>query len=67
MVVFNTRMSLQTSYTLAWALYSLTTNPEAQEKLRSEIQRVVGTDQIVTPAHINEMTYLRNVLKETQR
>ena len=48
-------------------LYLLAINPEAQEKPRSEIQRVVGSDQIVTPAHINEMTYLRSALKETLR
>ncbi len=57
----------QTSYTLSWVLYSLASNSEVQEKLRDEIHRVVGSDRIVTPAHINQMSYLRNILRETQR
>ncbi len=57
----------QTSYTLSWVLYSLARNSEVQEKLRDEIHRVVGSDRIVTPAHINQMSYLRNTLRETQR
>ena len=57
----------QTSYTLMWCLYCLATNPEAQEKLRSEVQQVVGDSEIVTPEHVGRMPYLRNVVKETQR
>lgn len=58
---------LQTSYTLMWSLYCLATNPEAQEKLRSEVQQTVGDSEIVTPEHVGRMPYLRNVVKETQR
>ena len=50
-----------------WCLYSLARNPEAQERLRSEVREVVGDSKIVTPEHIGKMTYLRNVIKETQR
>ena len=50
-----------------WCLYCLATNPEAQEKLRSEVQQVVGDSEIVTPEHVGRMPYLRNVFKETQR
>lgn len=56
-----------TSYTLGWVLYCLATNPEAQERLRQEVQSVVGSDSVVTPAHIDHMLYLRNTIKETQR
>ena len=58
---------LQTSYTLMWSLYCLATNPEAQEKLRSEVQQTVGDSEIVTPEHVARMSYLRNVAKESQR
>ena len=58
---------LQTSYTLMWCLYCLGTNPEAQEKLRSEVQQVVGDSEMVTPEHVGRMPYLRHVVKETQR
>ena len=59
--------NLQTSYTLAWCLYNLGRNPEVQKKLRSEVQRVVGSDEMVTPAHINHMPFLRDCFKESLR
>ena len=50
-----------------WALYCLANNPDAQEKLRSEVKQVVGNSEIVTPEHVGRMPYLRNVVRETQR
>ena len=50
-----------------WSLYILATNPEAQDKLRSEVQEVVGDSELVTPEHVGRMPYLRNVVKETTR
>lgn len=64
---FLTKVILQTSNTLSWALYCLATNPEAQEKLRSEVMAVVGSDELVTPEHIAKMPYLHGCIKETQR
>ena len=61
------RLCLQTSYTLAWCLYNLARNPEVQEKLRSEVQSIVGSDEMVTPAHIHRMPYLRDCFKESLR
>ena len=58
---------LQTSFTQAWALYMLATNPGVQERLRSEVRKVVGPDDIVTPDHISKMPYLRDTVKETLR
>ena len=60
-------LSFQTSYTLVWCLYNLATNPEVQIKLRNEIMKVVGDNEIVTPAYIHSMPYLRNCVKETLR
>ena len=57
----------QTSFTLAWCLYLLATNAEKQEKLRSEVTSVLGSERMVTPTHINEMQYLRYCIKETLR
>lgn len=56
-----------TSYTLTWCLYNLAINPSAQEILRQEIASVVGTDEMITPLHINAMPYLRGCIKETLR
>jgi cytochrome P450 len=47
--------------------YSLGANPEVQEKLRGEVQKVVGQETVVTPQHIQDMHYLRNTIKETMR
>ena len=52
---------------MGWTLYFLAKNPEVQAKLRRQIQSVVGDDRVVTPAHISEMPYLRNCVKETLR
>ena len=67
LLFFMTTLSLQTSYTLAWCLYNLARNPEVQEKLRSEVQSVMGSDEMVTPAHIQRMPYLRDCFKESLR
>ena len=58
---------LQTSFTQAWALYMLAINPGVQEHLRSEVQKVVGPENIVTLDHISKMPYLRDTVKETLR
>ena len=48
-------------------MYKLATNPDVQERLRSEVQEVVGSADIVTPDHIAKMPYLKNTIKETLR
>ena len=52
---------------MAACLYLLATNPEVQEKLRSEVQDVVGKEAVVTPQHVQDMHYLRDTIKETMR
>ena len=52
---------------MAACLYCLANNPDVQDKLKEEVQRVVGDDEIVTPQHIQEMHYLRDCIKETSR
>lgn len=62
-----TSFHLQTSFTQAWALYLLATNPDVQERLRSEVQKVVGSEDTVTLDHISKMPFLRDTVKETLR
>ena len=52
---------------LSWCLYLLATNAEKQEKLRSEVTSVLGSERMVTPKHIHDMQYLRHCIKETLR
>ena len=65
--MITTLWSFQTSLTMAACLYSLGTHAEVQEKLRREVQDVVGEEELVTPQHIQNMHYLRDVIKETMR
>ena len=59
-----------TGSTLAWACYYLAKHPEIQDKLREEIEDVVGDDD---PDHkfsydeIQQMQYLDQVISETLR
>ena len=52
---------------LSWILYHLSTNPDAQERLRREVQGVVGSSDVVTPDHIGKMSYLYNCINEIHR
>ncbi|XP_003384618.1 PREDICTED: cytochrome P450 27C1-like [Amphimedon queenslandica] len=56
-----------TSYTLAWCLYCLGTNPDVQDRLREEVNRVVGDSTVITPHHIHHLPYLRSCFKESLR
>eukprot|EP00980_Cylindrotheca_fusiformis_P030986 scaffold25694_cov127-Cylindrotheca_fusiformis.AAC.17 len=55
-----------TAAVLTWALFELTKNPKCLEKVREEIDGVVG-DREPTLADIKEMKYLRLVVAETLR
>jgi cytochrome P450 len=55
-----------TAAVLTWALFELSRNPECMEKIREEIDRVVG-DRMPTLEDIKEMKYVRLVVAETLR
>lgn len=57
----------QTSTGSLWVLYSLAKNPEIQEKLYQETQRVLPNNEPITPEKLTELTYVKAVLKETFR
>ena len=57
-----------TSAAIAWALYYLSTNQEAQSKLRKEIvKEFPDKDFVPTFEQINSLDYLNAVCKETLR
>ena len=58
---------MQTSLALSWCLYSLAVNPQVQERLRREVREVTGSSDVVTPAHISDMHYMKLCIKETLR
>ncbi|XP_077994779.1 1,25-dihydroxyvitamin D(3) 24-hydroxylase, mitochondrial-like [Glandiceps talaboti] len=56
-----------TSNTTLWALYNLAKHPHVQNLLHEEVCRVVPRGETPTCKHINQMPYLRAVLKESMR
>ena len=56
-----------TSSTLTYAMHFLLKYPELQEKVRDEINEVVGSSDKITFEHIQEMKYLEKFILETLR
>ncbi|PVD33356.1 hypothetical protein C0Q70_04610 [Pomacea canaliculata] len=56
-----------TSHVLGFALYALAQNPEVQEKLIEEIDRVTDGSDVISSDMIGRMPYLKAVAKETFR
>lgn len=58
----------QTSHTMAFALYLLAKNPDAQRKLQQEVDQVLKDNpETLTPAHIAKLSYTKAVVKESLR
>lgn len=55
-----------TASVLTWAFFILATRPEVLERMRTEIDEVVG-DGPVTFEHTRNLAYIRNVFRETLR
>ena len=56
-----------TSTTLLFNLYCLAKHPQLQDKVREEINTVIGDDHDVTSEHLAKLTYLKAFIKETFR
>ncbi|KAF7838245.1 cytochrome P450 71A1-like [Senna tora] len=55
------------STTMEWTLTQLMKNPSIMKKAQEEVRRVVGNKSKVEESDINEMKYLKLVVKETLR
>lgn len=53
--------------TAEWALFSLVTHQDVQEKLYNEIVACVGKDGVIEEEDVEKMVYLDAVIKETLR
>lgn len=56
-----------TAFFSSYMCFLLASHPESQEKLRQEINTVVGDSPVVTADHVAEMKYLAKVMQETLR
>ena len=51
---------------LSWVLFELSTHPEWRDRLRAELDEVVG-DAPLALSHLSKLTQMSNVLKEAER
>ncbi|KAJ0105789.1 hypothetical protein Patl1_18153 [Pistacia atlantica] len=56
-----------TATTLEWAMAELVKNPSVMRKTQEEVRRVVGKKSKVEENDVNQMVYLKWVVKETMR
>ncbi|KAM9482679.1 1,25-dihydroxyvitamin D(3) 24-hydroxylase, mitochondrial [Clarias gariepinus] len=56
-----------TANSALWAIFNLSRNPHAQDKLLKEIREVVPPGQVPCAEHIKNMPYLKACLKESMR
>lgn len=50
-----------------WALAELINNPKVLQKAREEIDKAVGTDRLVDESDVQNLPYIRAIVKETFR
>ena len=55
-----------TSTTLSIVVHALVHHPEVQEKVRKEIEEVIG-DEEITAEHLKDLKYTENVIHESLR
>ncbi|KAF4346761.1 hypothetical protein G4B88_003634 [Cannabis sativa] len=53
--------------TIEWAMAELMRNPRVMKKAQDEVRQVFGEKGLVNESSINEMKYLKSVVKETLR
>ncbi|KAG0710615.1 Cytochrome P450 10 [Chionoecetes opilio] len=62
------KTKVQTSHTMAFCLYLLARNPEAQKKLQKEVDEVTAGHQgPLTSKHLARLSYTKAVIKESLR
>ena len=56
-----------TSITLGWLCIYMMKYPEVQKKAQEELDKVIGSDRVVTVADKNSLHYINAIVAETQR
>ena len=56
-----------TSTTLSIVVFGLIHHPDVQEKLRQEIEDVIGDEEKITGDHLRDLKYTENVINESMR
>ncbi|XP_009628880.1 cytochrome P450 98A2-like isoform X1 [Nicotiana tomentosiformis] len=53
--------------TVEWAMAEVVKNPRVQQKVQEELDRIIGSDRILTEPDISKLSYLQSVAKESLR
>lgn len=56
-----------TSISVEWAMAELVRNPRVQQKAQEELDRVIGSERIMTESDFSKLPYLQSVAKEALR
>ncbi|XP_070548935.1 cytochrome P450 27C1-like [Ptychodera flava] len=56
-----------TANTMLWTLYCFAKHPRVQDALYEETERVVPRGETPTPEHVNQMPYLKAIVRESMR
>jgi len=56
-----------TSTTLSIVVFGLIHHPDVQDKLRQEIEDVIGDEEKITGEHLRDLKYTENVINESMR
>ncbi|PIN17126.1 hypothetical protein CDL12_10214 [Handroanthus impetiginosus] len=55
------------SVTLEWAMSALLNHPKKLEKMRAEIDNLVGKDHLINESDLSKLPYLQNIIFEAYR
>ncbi|UMM32552.1 hypothetical protein L5515_006298 [Caenorhabditis briggsae] len=56
-----------TTNTTTWAISFVLHNLEVQDKIHQELDRIIGSDRLITTADKNDLPYLNAYINESQR
>ncbi|PIC24499.1 hypothetical protein B9Z55_017819 [Caenorhabditis nigoni] len=56
-----------TNITLTWTISYVLHNPEVQKKLHEELDRVIGSDRLISTSDKPDLPYMNAVINESQR
>lgn len=56
-----------TATTAAWVMHSILSHPEVYKKIKHELSEVLNTEATFSSEQIQQLHYLQNTIKETQR